>query len=294
MTPRMDLYVTPCAGLPGRVGRVPPDIVDHEPPARTATAIDETGTTHPASGQPAVSIDTREGHFMILWSPYWGAEPVVEEPTEVLGSDPVDRSEPAALNARRVRATALAFLLVLFSPSALPVELPVTIENQAPIAAESYFGEIELVSHDGRTLRLYQDLMKNKTVVFSAFFSRCQAVCPPLNAKLLELQRALGPRVGKDVLFVSITVDPEFDTPARLSEMASKLHAGPGWLLMSGSPEKVHTALLRLGYATPEKEAHSPLLVIAREQTGVWKKAHGFAPMEDLLQIVRAVIDETP
>jgi protein SCO1/2 len=231
---------------------------------------------------------------MILWSPYQGAEPGVEEPTEVLGSDPVERSESGAPSSRRVKAAALALLLALFSPSVLPAELPVSSEKQTPMAAESYFGEIELVSHDGRTLRLYQDLMKNKTVVFSAFFSRCQSVCPPLNAKLQGLQRALGPRVGKDVLFVSITVDPEFDTPARLSEVAAKLHAGPGWLLMSGSPEQVHTALLRLGYATPEKEAHSPLLVVAREKTGVWKKAHGFAPIDDLLQIVRAVMDEAP
>lgn len=290
----MDSYSRACPDLPVRVGWIPPDIADHELPVRTARAIDETGTTHAASGQPAVLIETRQRHHMIDWSLYQSTEPGVAEPTEVLASAPGERREPRALHSRRVRAAALAFLLLLFSPSALPVGLPVSSENQAPMAAESYFAEIELVSHDGRTWRLYQDLMKNKTVVFSAFFSRCQAVCPPLNAKLMELQRALGPRVGKDVLFVSITVDPEFDTPARLSEMATKLHARPGWLLMSGSPEQVHTALLRLGYATPEKEAHSPLLVIAREQTGVWKKAHGFAPMDDLLQIVRAVIDEAP
>ncbi len=189
-------------------------------------------------------------------------------------------------------AAVFALATGLLAPAAIAADLPGAADRQDAPAAEAYFGNVALISHDGQTLHLYQDLIKNKTVIFSAFFSRCQGVCPPLNAKLLEMQRALGPRVGKDVLFVSITVDPEFDTPVRLKEMAKLLHAGPGWLFMSGTSENVRAALQKLGYATPEKEAHSPILVIGKEKTGMWKKAHGFAPTEEILTIVRSVIDD--
>lgn len=159
-------------------------------------------------------------------------------------------------------------------------------------AAESYFGNIELIAHDGRVVRLYQDLIQGKTVVISAFFSRCQGVCPPLNAKLAEMRRALGDRVGKDVVFASISVDPEFDTPERLRDHASRLKVGEGWMMLSGDPAKVRSALHKLGFSTETKEAHSPLIVIGKERTGLWKKAHGFAPTNELMAVLNSVLDD--
>lgn len=159
-------------------------------------------------------------------------------------------------------------------------------------AAESYFSNVELTAHDGRTVRLFQDLIQGKTVVFSAFFSRCQGVCPPLNAKLAAMRRELGDRVGKDVIFASISVDPEFDTPERLRDYASRMNVGAGWLMLSGDPVNVRAALHKLGFSTNDKEAHSPLLVIGKERTGLWKKAHGFAPTAELMGVLRSVLDD--
>jgi protein SCO1/2 len=159
-------------------------------------------------------------------------------------------------------------------------------------AAENYFGNVELIAHDGRSVRLFQDLIRGKTVVFSAFFSRCQGVCPPLNAKLAEMRRALGDRVGKDVVFASISVDPEFDTPERLHDYAARMKVGDGWMMLSGEPTKVRAALQKLGFSTDAKEAHSPLIIIGKERTGLWKKAHGFAPTDELMTILRSVLDD--
>lgn len=159
-------------------------------------------------------------------------------------------------------------------------------------AAENYFGNIELIAHDGRNVKLFQDLIQGKTVVISAFFSRCQGVCPPLNAKLAEMRRALGARVGKDVLFASISVDPEFDTPQRLRDYATRMQVGDGWMMLSGDPSKVRSALHKLGFSTEAKEAHSPLIVIGKESTGLWKKAHGFAPTAELMAVLRSVLDD--
>src|SRR5262245_54023148 len=80
---------------------------------------------------------------------------------------------------------------------------------QEPSAAEKYFSDVELIDQDGKKLHFYSDVLKGKTVVVNTFFTTCTSVCPPMNRNMQKIQEALGDRVGKDVFFISITVDPE-------------------------------------------------------------------------------------
>ena len=89
-------------------------------------------------------------------------------------------------------------------------------KSEKPSAAQKYFSDVELINQDGEKVRFYSDVLKGKTVVVNAFFTTCTSVCPPMNRSMEKIQAALGPRVGKDVFLVSITVDPETDTPPRL------------------------------------------------------------------------------
>src|ERR1041385_6236023 len=82
--------------------------------------------------------------------------------------------------------------------------------------AEKYFSDVELMNQDGQKLRFYSDVLKNKVVVINTFFTTCTNICPPMNRNFEQMQEALGDRLGKDVFLVSITVDPETDTPTRL------------------------------------------------------------------------------
>src|ERR1051325_1899561 len=95
--------------------------------------------------------------------------------------------------------------------------------------AQKYFTDVELLNQNGEKVRFYTDVLQGKTVVVNAFFTTCTSVCPPMNRNMERIQEALGDRVGKDVFLVSISVDPEADTPARLKDYARKFHAGPGW-----------------------------------------------------------------
>ena len=158
--------------------------------------------------------------------------------------------------------------------------------------AQKYFTDVELVDQDGKTHRLYSDLLKGRTVVANAFFTTCTSVCPPMTANLKRVQDALGDRFGRDVFFVSISVDPETDTPARLKEYAEKFHAKPGWLFLTGKKENVEWALYKLGQYVEDKNDHTTVLIVGNEATGLWKKAFAMAQSAELLKIVQSVADD--
>jgi protein SCO1/2 len=158
--------------------------------------------------------------------------------------------------------------------------------------AQKYFTDVELIDQDGRKVRFYSDVLKGKTVVVNAFFTTCTSVCPPMNRNMEKIQEALGERVGKDVLLVSVSVDPETDTPARLKEYARKFHAGPGWLFLTGKKENVDWALYKVGQYVEDKQDHTTVIIIGNEATGLWKKAFGLAKTAELLQTVRSVADD--
>src|SRR5689334_25348966 len=76
-----------------------------------------------------------------------------------------------------------------------------------------YFPNVPLVTQDGRTVRFYDDLLKDKIVAIDLVYTNCRYVCPLETARLAQVQRLLGDRVGRDVFSYSITIDPARDTP---------------------------------------------------------------------------------
>lgn len=161
-----------------------------------------------------------------------------------------------------------------------------------PTAAEKWFTDVELVNQDGEKLRFYSDVLKGKTVVVNAFFTTCTSVCPPMNRSMEKIQEAFGDRIGKDIFLVSLTVDPQTDTPARLKEYASKFHAGQGWTFLTGKKENLDWALYKLGQYVENKEGHKTVIIVGNEATGLWKKALGMAKAEDLIEIVGSVAND--
>ena len=158
--------------------------------------------------------------------------------------------------------------------------------------ALKWFTDMKVVDHEGRTQRLYSDLIRGKTVVVSCFFSTCTGICPPMNSNLLEIQTAFRDRMGEDLYFVSITVDPETDTPERLGTFAEGLKAAPGWSFVTGTKEQVGNALYKFGLYTDVKENHKGLFLIGNDRTGLWEKAMGLGQADDLIAIVDRVLHD--
>jgi protein SCO1/2 len=158
--------------------------------------------------------------------------------------------------------------------------------------AQKYFTDVVLLDQEGRKVRFYTDVLRGKTVVINAFFTTCTSVCPPMNRNMEKIQTALGDRVGKDVFLVSISVDPETDTPERLKEYAAKFHAGPGWLFLTGKKANVDWALFKVGQYVETKDDHTTVIIVGNEATGLWKKAFGMAKAAELVQIVESVVND--
>jgi protein SCO1/2 len=164
----------------------------------------------------------------------------------------------------------------------------------AQTPAHKYFTDVELINQNGERMRLYSDLLKGKVVIINSFFSTCQGSCLPMNRNLAKLQQALGDHVGKDVYIISISVDSMMDTPARLKEYSKTLNAKPGWYFLTGDKQNVDFALKKLGQFVSDKQDHLNIFIIGNERTGLWKKAFGLAPSDELVKIVESVLTDHP
>lgn len=163
-----------------------------------------------------------------------------------------------------------------------------------PPASQKHFTDVVLVNQNGERMRFYNDLLRDKVVIINSFFATCTGSCLPLNRNLEKIQTALGERLGKDVHIISISVDPTVDTPTSLKEYAKKLNARPGWFFLTGRKQDVEFALKKIGHFVDQKESHLNIFIIGNERTGLWKKAFGLAPSDELVKIVESVINDQP
>ena len=150
--------------------------------------------------------------------------------------------------------------------------------------------DIELLDQNGRTIRFYTDLVKGQTVVINFIFTTCTTICPPLGATFARVQKELGDKVGRDVRFISISVDPATDTPERLKAWGAKFHAGDGWTFVTGNKPQVDELLNALGASTARREDHSPTVLIGNDAHGAWTRTYGLANTSRLVQIINDAI----
>lgn len=156
-------------------------------------------------------------------------------------------------------------------------------------AGLKYFGDVPLKDQNGKEVRLYSDLIEGKIIVVNSFFATCNGSCPVMTGTFRGIQADLGDRLGKDVHLISITVDPETDTPEQLRRFAKEAGAKPGWSFVTGDRKNVDLALKKLGLSTDVKENHTAVVIIGNEPKGVWKKAFGLAPADEVRKLVQEV-----
>ena len=144
--------------------------------------------------------------------------------------------------------------------------------------AQSYFTNYPVVNQDDRTLRFYSDLLEGKVVLLSFFYTSCPDFCPLMMDKLARVRDLLEPEERDVIRFVSISVDPEQDTPARLRAFAERFEVGPGWDLISGAPASLDEITTRLGQYADDKQAHTTLLLAGNVPQRRWMKLRPDTP----------------
>ncbi|AUX41163.1 photosynthetic protein synthase I [Sorangium cellulosum] len=164
------------------------------------------------------------------------------------------------------------------------------VSREDDAAAEKYFTNTELVDQHGRVHRFYEGLLRGRKVLINFAFTSCKGACPTMTANLARVQELLRAR-GERVTLLTITVDPENDTPAALKQYAARFKASEGWYFLTGAPANVAAVLRRLGGQVRRPEEHMMTLLVGDTSTGVWLKTFATEQPETLVHLVQHLND---
>ena len=156
---------------------------------------------------------------------------------------------------------------------------------------------VPLVTHTGRHVRFYDDLIRDRKVVISFMYAHCEGIYVPVTHNLVKVQRLLGDRVGRDLFFYSITLKPWQDTPAVLASYAEANHVGPGWSFLTGSRADCETLRRRLGFTDPDPKLdrdpknHAGNVLYGNEPLMLWAACPGQSEPEWLVTEICSQVD---
>lgn len=157
---------------------------------------------------------------------------------------------------------------------------------------ERYFPNVTLTTHQGKKVKFYDDLLRDKIVVINFMYVKCEGVCPGVTANLLQVQKLLGDRVGRDIFMYSITLKPEEDTPAALKKYAEMHKVGPGWLFLTGKPDDIELLRRKLGFVDPDpvvdadKSSHIGNIRYGNERFQLWAATPGLSDPKWLVECI--------
>ena len=160
----------------------------------------------------------------------------------------------------------------------------------------AWFTNVELRTHEGKTVRFYDDLLKDKIILVNFMYTECGDICPGMTQNLADVQKLLGDRVGRDIFMYSISLQPEHDTPERLKAYAETFDVGPGWLFLTGAREDIELLRHRLGFVDSDPvqdadlEQHIGTVRIANVPLHRWMMSPALLNPEAIVRSVMRVI----
>lgn len=163
-------------------------------------------------------------------------------------------------------------------PHAMHHAAPTSAPDAA--AAAVTLPDTSLLNQDGVPVRFRRDAVGEGVVIIDFVYTSCTTVCPLLSAVFAQLQARLGPRLGKEVRLVSLSIDPVTDIPARLKEYAARFDAGPGWTWLTGEKSEVDRTLQALGAYPGDPASHPPMILVGDTRHGGWTRFIGIASPE--------------
>jgi protein SCO1/2 len=156
-------------------------------------------------------------------------------------------------------------------------------DKSREVTRARYFPNVELTTHEGKKVRFYDDLIKNKIVVINFMYADCEGICPTITLNLVKAQKILGARVGRDIFMYSLTLSPEKDSPAALKHYVKMHGVKPGWQFLTGKPDDIERLRRSLGFSTSnvkldkDKTNHIGMVKYGNERREWWGMVPGKA-----------------
>jgi protein SCO1/2 len=145
-----------------------------------------------------------------------------------------------------------------------------------------------LLDQAGKKLQFPADVFDGRIVVMDFVYTECTTVCPLFSSVFAELQDSLGARLGKEVVMVSLSIDPLTDTPPRLARAAKQYGAQPGWTWLTGAKPDVDRVLKGLGAYVEDIARHPGAVLVGDPVTGQWTRFFGAPNATQILDEVAA------
>lgn len=167
--------------------------------------------------------------------------------------------------------------------------------QQKPRSSRDKFPNPTLVTHQGRKVEFYEELIRGKVVVLNMMYANCGRNCPTATANLRKVQQMLGERMGRDVFMYSITLQPELDQPRHLQEYVDKFKLLPGWQLLTGDPQDILDLRYALGFYDVDplidgnQLTHTGMVRIGNEPIDRWTMAPALTDPEHILSAINHV-----
>lgn len=166
--------------------------------------------------------------------------------------------------------------------------------SNAPVPNE------RLLTHTGRAVRFYDDLVRGRVVLVSFMYTRCAGSCPLTTQRLLQIQRLLGERLGSSVFMLSVTLDPEKDGPEVLRAYAQRIGARPGWEFLTGAPAAIDRLRRGLGFRDPDprvdadRSQHASVIALGNDRRARWAAVPAAISAEHVLEALDRVEGRIP
>lgn len=160
------------------------------------------------------------------------------------------------------------------------------------MTAEYIVPQITLVRDDGKSVSLPDEMNDGRPVILTFIYTSCTEVCPVTSHTFEQLQSKLGSDRDK-VHLISITIDPEQDTPSRLAEYARKYNAGPAWNYYTGTSAASIAAQQAFDVYRGDKMNHTPVAFLRAARGKSWLRVDGFASADELLKDYRTLVATT-
>lgn len=166
------------------------------------------------------------------------------------------------------------------------------VQNPREQMRQKHFPNLRLVTHEGKDVRFYDHVLRDRKVVINFMYTVCSNICTPVTQNILEAQRLLGD-LAKEIDFYSISLTPLQDDPAALRAYMKMNNIGNGWTFLTGKPENIEQIRRGLGFAqrSPEADAdisnHSGMLRIGDERLVSWGHASATTTGKAVARMIR-------
>ena len=164
-------------------------------------------------------------------------------------------------------------------------------EDKAPVTSLRTYTvpPVHLVRDDGKSVSLADEMNDGRPIVLNFIFTSCGSICPLMSSVLSQFERRLGSDGGK-VHLMSISIDPEHDTPARLREYAKRFHAGRQWQHYTGTLDASIAAQRAFDVYRGAKMSHSAVTLMRAAPGKPWLRIEGLVTPDDLVHDYREML----